>query len=125
MQSDAPVFTSPQQSVRHKTELEWSCTPRTTSTKPHSKRFTRRRKSSNGAAAIGEQLEWQELPGKKAMRIVVFKHGVDPADEAQYPAIQAWMLAKLERFRDVFGPRVKALSLPSWSGTGNVDGPDQ
>ena len=74
---------------------------------------------------INAQLEWQELPGKKAMRIVVFKHDVDPADENQYPEIQAWMLAKLQRFRDVFGPRVKALSLPAWSRNGNVDAPDQ
>jgi hypothetical protein len=74
---------------------------------------------------MGEQLEWQELPEKKAIRIVLFKHDVDPADENQYPEINAWMLAKLQRFRDVFGPRVKALSLPSWSRNGNVDAPDQ
>src|SRR5262249_50998614 len=74
---------------------------------------------------IGEQLEWEELPGKKAIRIVVFKHDVDPADENQYPEINAWMLAKLQRFRDVFGPPVKALALPSWSRNGNAETPDQ
>lgn len=58
---------------------------------------------------IGERLEWLELPGKKASRVVLHRHGVDPADPAQYQELHAWMLERLQRFRDVFGPRVKLL----------------
>jgi hypothetical protein len=61
---------------------------------------------------FGEALEWQELPGKKASRIAIFRHGVDPADETQREEQQAWMLAKMERFRKVFAERIKTLSLP-------------
>lgn len=60
---------------------------------------------------IGEPLEWQELPGKKASRIVLYKHGVDPSDEKQYPEIHAWMLAKMEAFKKAFADRVRVLLL--------------
>jgi hypothetical protein len=60
---------------------------------------------------IGEPLEWQELPGKKASRIALYKQGVDPSDEKQYPEIQAWMLSKMEAFKKTFAGRVKALTL--------------
>jgi len=62
---------------------------------------------------IGEPLEWQELPGKKASRIALYKHDVDPSDEKQYPEIHAWMLAKMDCFKKAFAGRVKALSLGS------------
>src|SRR5262249_2593202 len=32
---------------------------------------------------LGEPLEWQELPGRKASRIAIYKHG-DPSDEKHY-----------------------------------------
>ena len=62
---------------------------------------------------FGEPLEWQELPGKKGSRIVLYKHGVDPSDPKQYPDLNAWMLAKMDRFRLVFAARVKTLSSSS------------
>jgi hypothetical protein len=58
---------------------------------------------------FGEPLDWQELPDKKATRIALYQHGVDPSDERQYPALHAWMLPKMDRFRSVFERRVKAL----------------
>jgi hypothetical protein len=73
-------------------------------------------------AEFGEPLLWQELPGKKASRIVLYKTGVDPSNEAQYPELHAWMLSKMERFRSVFGPRVKALSLSPATATDEVGG---
>lgn len=60
---------------------------------------------------FGEPLEWQELSGKKATRIAIFKYNVDPSDVRQYPELHAWMLAKMECFRRVFAARVKALPL--------------
>ena len=60
---------------------------------------------------FGEQLEWQELQGKKASRIAVYRHGVDVSDPANYADAQAWMLEKMNAFRRVFGPRVRDLKL--------------
>ena len=62
---------------------------------------------------FGEPLEWQELPGKKASRIATFRRDTDPSDEAARDEQHAWMLSKMERFRDVFAHRVKLLKLDS------------
>jgi hypothetical protein len=62
---------------------------------------------------FGEPLEWQELLGKKAIRIAVYKHDVDPSDEQQYPELHKWMLEKMDRFRSAFAKRVKELRLES------------
>jgi LPS export ABC transporter protein LptC/lipopolysaccharide transport protein LptA len=62
---------------------------------------------------FGEPLEWQELPGRKAMRIAFYKHNVDPSDANQYAELHAWMLAKMDRFRKVFTARIKTLPVSS------------
>lgn len=59
---------------------------------------------------FGESLDWQELPGKKAWRIAIFRHGVNPGDSGQLDSLHKWMLEKMEKLRRVFGPRVKALA---------------
>jgi hypothetical protein len=74
---------------------------------------------------FGEPLEWQELPGKKASRIALFKNGVDPSDEKQYSELHAWMLAKMDRFKSVFAGRVKSLSLPSTATTEESEEPPE
>jgi uncharacterized protein DUF4268 len=58
---------------------------------------------------FGEPLLWEELPGKKATRIAVYKYEVNPADEIQYPELHAWMLSKMDRFKRVFAGRVRTL----------------
>lgn len=60
---------------------------------------------------IGSTLSWQELPGKQASRIALYKTDVDVTDEDSYPAIHIWMLENLQRFRAAFKPRVKDLDL--------------
>lgn len=62
-------------------------------------------------AQFGEPLEWQELPGRKSSRIAIFKLGVEPAQESQYPELHRWMLEKMDRFRAVFAARVRELSI--------------
>ncbi|WP_108662956.1 DUF4268 domain-containing protein [Acuticoccus kandeliae] len=62
-------------------------------------------------AEFGEPLEWQELPGKRASRVVVYRHDVDPSNVATYPDLHAWMLDRITRMRRVFGERVKRLDL--------------
>lgn len=60
---------------------------------------------------IGAALDWQELPGKKASRIALYRHDVDVADDKIYADIHAWMLDKMQRFRTAFGRRVKQLDI--------------
>ncbi|MER8760683.1 MULTISPECIES: DUF4268 domain-containing protein [unclassified Mesorhizobium] len=74
-------------------------------------------------AAIGEPLEWQELPNKKASRIALYRNDVDPSETGSYSDLHAWMLDKMQRFRLVFAPRVKLLDLGA-DGSGNGE-PDE
>lgn len=62
-------------------------------------------------AEFGDELTWQELPGKKACRIALFRSSTDPSDETSLERQHAWMLEKMERFRAVFSSRVKELKL--------------
>lgn len=61
--------------------------------------------------AFGSALDWQELPTKKASRVALFLDGVDPGDQHAYSHLHGWMLDKMQRFRSVFGSRVKALDM--------------
>lgn len=74
---------------------------------------------------FGEPLEWQELPGKKATRIALYKLGVDPSDKKQYPELHAWMLTKLDRFRKVFAGRIKSLSISPGDTQEGEDPPEE
>ena len=56
---------------------------------------------------FGGRRRWQELPGKHATRIAIYKYDVDPSDPAQFPEMHAWMFDKMKRFREVFAHRVK------------------
>jgi hypothetical protein len=67
---------------------------------------------------IGEALVWDEIPGKKAARVAVYKEEVDPSDAGQYPELHAWMLDQLDRFKKAFANRVKSINL---SGAGTSD----
>jgi hypothetical protein len=75
---------------------------------------------------FGEPLDWQELLGKKASRIAIFRHGVDPSDENQRGEQHAWMLARMDRFRKVFAGRVRTLNFaPVSDAEDTEDAPDQ
>ena len=58
---------------------------------------------------LHEQLEWQDLPGKKAARIALYKQDVDPTDERDWERQHEWLAEKLSRFNSVFRPLVKTL----------------
>ncbi|MFN8391793.1 MAG: DUF4268 domain-containing protein [Bdellovibrionota bacterium] len=58
---------------------------------------------------IGVPLEWQELPGRKAARIALYKQEVDPSDEADWPSQHAWIADQLVKFNSAFRPMVKNL----------------
>lgn len=67
-------------------------------------------------AEFGEPLDWQELAGKRASRIAVYRSGVDPTNAANYPMMHEWMLDRMLKFKRVFGPRVKTLDLSAAAG---------
>ena len=63
---------------------------------------------------FGETLEWVELPGKERSRICLNKGDTDPLDENDWPQQYEWFTTKLERFYQVFQPRIKALNAADW-----------
>lgn len=50
---------------------------------------------------LGYKIDWQELPTKKAARIIVTKNG-DYQDESQHEELLKWLLQKAEEFTKVF-----------------------
>lgn len=53
--------------------------------------------------ALGESLDWREMPDKKASRIVLFRPA-DAYNEESWPEQFAWLREKLEMFDKVFRP---------------------
>lgn len=58
-------------------------------------------RKSDIEAKIGYSLDWQELPERKASRIIVTKAG-DYLDEKQQDELVAWLTQKAEEFTKVF-----------------------
>lgn len=73
---------------------------------------------------IGEPLDWQRLDAKKATRIVIYKTDTDPADPAAWPYQHAWMLAQMIKFKNAFGPRLKALTVAPFQFSDGTDAAD-
>jgi hypothetical protein len=63
---------------------------------------------------FGETLEWYELPENESSRISLNKGDTDPLDENDWPHQYEWFTAKLERFNQVFRPRIQALNAADW-----------
>ena len=74
--------------------------------------YQRLRDDADAIEQIVEQsLDWMELPGKQSTRIAAFLPDVDAFNEAQWPAIQEWILKMMQRFKLAFADRVKALDM--------------
>ena len=63
---------------------------------------------------FGETLEWYELPESESSRICFNKGDTDPLDENDWLQQYEWFTAKLERFDQIFRPRIKALNSTDW-----------
>ena len=61
--------------------------------------------------AFGEQLDFQELPGRDASRVALYLHHQDLSNSENFPRIQTWMLERMQQFRQILAYRVKALDL--------------
>ena len=58
---------------------------------------------------LGNPLEWEELPDKRACRIAQYLRNVDPLDERDWPRQHKWLVEHLNKMHDVFSQRVKKL----------------
>jgi hypothetical protein len=61
--------------------------------------------------AIREPLSWEDLPDRIGCRVALYKRGVDPTDEADWPNQHAWLSDALTRLDMAFRPRVRALNV--------------
>ena len=59
---------------------------------------------------LQESIEWQRMEGRKACRIAVTRPGAITDSPEILEEIQDWMIEKLLKFKQVFGPRLKDLS---------------
>jgi len=57
-------------------------------------------------ADLGEQLEWEELPEKKASRIKLVSNG-NLSDQDQWQQYHSWMFSKVTDFQTVFSKYIK------------------
>jgi hypothetical protein len=58
-----------------------------------------------------EPLQWNNAPDVKSWKASISRF-VNVTDTDRWPEYHLWLLARLERLRAVFGPRVKSLVLP-------------
>ncbi len=63
---------------------------------------------------LGTVLEWQDLPGKKACKITLHNHEVDPTDRSDWDTQHAWFVMYLEKFHQAFSQRVRDLDAATW-----------
>ena len=59
---------------------------------------------------FGESLEWEE----ERCRAFSWQEDVNPTDEDDWPNQHKWLAAKLEKFNEVFRPRIKNLKADDW-----------
>lgn len=67
---------------------------------------------------FGEPLKWEE----ERCRAFLWQDGVNPMDEGNWSNQHEWLAAKLEKFDEVFRPRVKALNAADWEPSEDEDG---
>ncbi|MYB01872.1 DUF4268 domain-containing protein [Candidatus Poribacteria bacterium] len=63
---------------------------------------------------FGEPLEWEEKPEGKEKYISLSKSDTDPTDEADWQNQHKWLATKIEKFNEIFGPRIKILDAVDW-----------
>lgn len=66
-------------------------------------------------AEFGEALSWEELPHRKSSYVSLYKENEDPTDKACWSRQHEWLLIRLEKFREIFSERIKALDAGDWT----------
>lgn len=60
-------------------------------------------------AALGEILEWERLDDRRACRIAAYTEGSITDSEDRLSETRTWMVDRLLKFKEVFGPRLAEL----------------
>ncbi len=63
---------------------------------------------------LGSSLVWEEKPEKKSSHIILRNPNLDPNKKNDWPKQHQWMLETLEKFRTVFGARIKLIDSDDW-----------
>ncbi len=63
---------------------------------------------------LGGFLEWEEKPEKKSSHIILRNPALDPNKKNAWPEQHRWMLETLEKFRAIFGSRIKSMDVGDW-----------
>ena len=63
---------------------------------------------------LGSSLLWEEKPEKKSSHIIVRNTQMDPSHKNTWNQQQEWMLQQLEKFRQVFGARIRKIDIGDW-----------
>ena len=63
---------------------------------------------------FGETFAWNELPTSERSRISLSKQDTDPLDENDWTQQYEWLTTRLERFNQVFRPRITELNAEDW-----------
>ncbi len=61
-------------------------------------------------ARFGEPLSWERLDDKRASRIAIYSDGSIDDDDESLETTRQWMVDRLLKFREVFGPRLNELA---------------
>ncbi len=59
---------------------------------------------------LGEILDWQPLPKKRASRITLYRRGTIEDSDESLAEIRVWVIDRLLKLKHVFGPRLRQLS---------------
>ena len=74
-----------------------------------------KRQSEEIVKELGETPKWREYPSHRNLNIVYLdKSNVDVTDETDWPNQHAWLASKLEKFNEVFQPRIMTLNAADW-----------
>ena len=64
---------------------------------------------------VGEELEWEELPRRKASAVALYQKGnTDPKNEDDWKNQHEWIASKLTKFDEVFRERLQELDPADW-----------
>jgi len=63
---------------------------------------------------LGNPLVWEEKPEKKSSTIIIRNTGMDPNNKNTWGQQQQWMLKQLEKFRQIFGSRIRNMDVGDW-----------
>lgn len=63
---------------------------------------------------MGSPLLWEEKPEKKSSTIILRNTEMDPNNRKNWNEQQEWMLEQLEKFRKVFGTRIRKMDVGDW-----------